>query len=376
MKNKLVASLFIISGALTLCSCSSSSKGSGSGIYVPNIDNSKDLEKYSEEEYVTEEEETYYQSDYISFVMSVKGYYQINIPFILDKDNENLRIYDNMYFYEKDYFHLISKDYKYIWATLKNENTEYLTPLREEGEDIQVDVKKSGVYKITLDITTMIMDFEYKSEIVTPYYYPFKDCVIGHLVDEHIVFSDMTPNQLNNDEFVITDYEVETGKLYSFYSNSHISNYKLTVAENSKSFVSNTMFDTSVAFNISGKVNIYVNRKTYEIRAEVSDPSSLVYDCVTYINGGFVTLTPKEASTPYIFECEYEATSDVGGYGVMSDDLPKFYNKSYKEYELSVEESNLLGKTNKGAYYFKKKGHYLITVDLLNLTLRVEAVGE
>ena len=372
---KIVSCLFIAFSALAISACNLSSGGTSGGIYVPNINNSVDLTVYDEDEYKTEDE-TYYKSDYINFIMSVRGYYQSNIPFYVAKDNENLRIYDNMYFYKGDYFQLMSKDYRYIWATLKDETTEYLTPLREQGEDIQVDVKKSGVYKITLDIKTMIMDFEYKSEIQTPYYYPFKTCAVGTLVDNKVVYTDMEENPTNPDEFIVKNYEVGAGKLYSFYDKyTHVSNYKFTVNENSKKYISESMFETSVTFNITGEVNIYVNRKTYEVSVEVSDPSKLTYDCLTYAHGEFITLTPKDPNVPYIFEYKYEATSDVGGYGVVSDDVPDFYNKSYKKYELTVEESSLLG-NNKGKYYFKKPGKYVLTIDLLNLILSVEKEAE
>lgn len=375
MKNRPLSRLFIAFLAVALSACSGSSGGGSNGIYVPSIDNSADLKQYEGEDYKVGDEK-YYVSDYISFIMSVKGYYQTDIPFVLDKDNENLRIYDDIYFYEGDYFQLMSSDYHHVWATLKNENTPYLSPLREQGEDIQVDVKKSGIYKIVLDIKTMIMDFDYKSEIKTPYYYPFKGCEIGTLIDGKGDYKEMIANPDNADEFFIEDYAVEAGKLYSFYSRyTHTSTYKLTIEENSKQYVSETMFDTSVTFNISGDFDIYVNRKTYEIRAVPSDPSSLVYDCLTYSDGVFITLSPKDPAVPYLFEYEYEATSDVGGYGVVSDDLPKFYSKSYKEYALTVAPSDLLG-GKEGKYYFKKKGHYLLTIDLLNLTLEVEKAQE
>ena len=370
MKNKLICGLFTAFYLLSLSACSFGGNGGSSGPYVPSIDNSVDLKDYSEDKYKTSDDK-YYLSDYISFIMSVKGYYQINIPFTLDKNNDNLRIYDDMYFYEGDYFQLMSKDYRYIWARLKNEKTQYLTPLREQGEDIQVDVKVSGIYKIVLDITTMVMDFTYKSAIETPYYYPFEDCEIGTLVDGKVSYSSMDVNPSNSDEFVIKNYEVTSGKLYSFYNKfTHTSIYKLTVEENSKEYVSNTMFDTAVIFNFDGEFNIYVNCKTYSLRVEVSDPSILVYHCLTYKDGEFITLSPVDPEVPYVFEYEYEATSDVGGYGVVSDDLPKFYNKAYQEYVFTVEESSLLG-SYEGSYYFKKKGFYLITLDLFNLTLRV-----
>ncbi len=369
----ILASMYLV--GLTTCGSSNRSGGSSSGTFVPDIDNSVDLKDYTGTKYKTSDDK-YYLSDYISFIMSVKGYYQVNIPFTVDKDNENLRIYDNMYFYEDDYFQLMSKDYKYIWATLKDEKTQYLTPLREQGQDIQVDVKKSGIYKVVLDIKTMVMDFEYKSEITTPYYYPFENVEIGTLVDGSIKYSELATNTENEDEFVIKNYMVESEKLYSFYNKfTHVSIYKLSVKEGSEDYISDTMFATTKTFNYDGEFNIYVNKKTYEIRAEVSDPSKLVYHCTTYKGKEKITLTPKDASVPYVFEYLYEATSDVGGYGLVSDDLPKFYNKSYKEYNFNVEESSLLG-CYEGKYYFKKAGSYKITLDLLNLTLKVETIDQ
>jgi hypothetical protein len=65
----------------------------------------------------------------------------------------------------------------------------------------------------------------------------------------------------------------------------------------------------------------------------------------------------------------------MGGYGVRSDDLPKFYNKSYKEYVFTVEDSTLVG-SYEGKYYFKKPGVYLLTLDLLNMTLGVQKALE
>ena len=59
-----------------------------------------------------------------------------------------------------------------------------------------------------------------------------------------------------------------------------------------------------------------------------------------------------------------------GGYGLVSDTLPKFYDKVYQEYTFTVHDSYLLG-NNKGKYYFKHRGVYRITVDVLNMTLEV-----
>jgi len=55
-----------------------------------------------------------------------------------------------------------------------------------------------------------------------------------------------------------------------------------------------------------------------------------------------------------------------GGYGLVSDTLPK----GYQEYTFTVKKSDLLG-NNKGKYYLKHRGVYIITVDLNNMMLEV-----
>lgn len=348
-----------------LSSCGEEVKSSNS-IHVPKIDVHNDMEEYQEED-----NKTYYKSKYVSFVREVKGYFQTNVPFTISED-ENIRIYDDLYFYEGDLFYLCSSDYKYIWASLTNENISYASVLREQGEDIRVDIKKDGIYKVTLDMKTMLMELNYKSEITTPYYYPFETICIGVLKNGSIADTNLIPNPSNEDEFYITDYEAEAGKLYSFYSSfTFTSTYKLTISDSAKEYLDSSMYSNAYLFKVSGKYNIYVNKKTYEIRVELN-PASATYYCLVY-EGGFVELECINSDTPYIFEYQYEATADYGGYGLVSDDLPKFYSKNYKEYTFNVLESDLLGDNN-GKYYFKKKGLYKVTVDVLNLTLQVEKI--
>ena len=361
MKKKMCALLGILL-LFTLSSCEEQNKD---GIYIPNINIKDDLIETK----IEEEDKTYYASKYISFVREVKGYFETDIPFTLENNNENIRIYDDLYFYEGDSFYLISSDYKYIWSSLKDEAREDLEVLREDGEDIEVKVKRDGIYKIALDIRTMLMDVTYKGTIDVPYYYPFKDIEIGTLKNDTLEFNILDKID-NSDEFVIKDYSIEAGKFISFYSAySHTSTYKLSINENSLNYVDKTTLASSYVFKVGGTFDIYVNNKTYEIRVVPKDPSNLKYSCIVYENS-FIDLTPKDSSMPYVFEYEYEATSDVGGFGLVSDDLPKFYDKGYQEYTFTVKESNLLG-NNKGDYYFKHEGVYIITVDVLNMTLEV-----
>ena len=88
-------------------------------------------------------------------------------------------------------------------------------------------------------------------------------------------------------------------------------------------------------------------------------------------------LAPVADDTKYLFTCQYKATSDIGGYGVVSDDLPKIYNSANHEYALSLTEASLsYAAQSKNWYYFRKVGTYNLTIDLQNFTLTIEKLPE
>lgn len=331
------------------------------------IDNSNDLIKVQN---VNEDEPQYYTSKYLSFITEINGSYTTNRQFTLDSNNTNKRIYDNIYFYKYDFFQMMSNDYKYIWCSLSDENDiEYIDVEREQGEDIQANIKKTGIYKITFDTNTFLFDIEYKSEIDTPVYEEIKNCDVYTTTTKWITM------EKDGDEFYINNLHLERAKLASFFSSfSHTSNYKTTIENtclNKYIYKNGSKPSSDIYFMIGGTYNIYLNAKTYIVRVELVSADNDGYTARVYENSTPIDLQPENEN--YIFKYEYNATSDVGGYGVVSDNVPKIYNKSNIQYNLTATESSMNYISNNAKdYYFKTRGTYNITINLLNFTISVE----
>ena len=376
MKNKLLAFLLLIFMFSSLMSgCIPGEKNPGdTGLLVPKIDNSTDLVTYTDEN--MGEEEQFYTSKKLSFVSSINGFYSVDKPFTLDKSDDSKRIYDDIYLYIDDYFYMDMADSFNIYCNLSDDSdSEYATIYKEQNTDIYVLIKKQGIYKIVFDLKTMSFDMEYKAEITTPVYPEIKNVDMATVVDKNVIYTTMTKAE-NSDEFLLENVNIQIGQ--SVYFNNyftHTSTYKITLKENidKKYAVVEGKNLKYVKFYIGGNYNIYLNAKTYEVNIVLNNINDATYFCQTYYNDEYIVIT-NSAENPYVFNYEYTATEDIGGYGVHSDDIPKFYTKSYQKYDLAVTDSSLISKSEyKGAltYYFKKTGTYIITIDLSNFTISV-----
>ena len=363
--------------AISLSGCNLFGGGS-SGSSLPKVDNSNDLRDYtpSQDENYDENDELY-TSNYLSFVTEINGSYRTNRPFTLDENNKNLRIYDNIYFYEYDFFQMMSNDYKNIWCSLSDEtDAQYAEVEREQGEDIQTNIKVSGIYKVIFDTSTFLFDLVYKSEITTPVYEEIKNC------DIYSVATKWTTMQKFGDEFFVNNYHMEGAKLVAFDSSySHTSHYKTTIDEsclNKYIYKNGTKPSSDVWFMIAGTYNIYLNAKTYVVRVELVSADADGYSASVYKNHEFVPLELVDENVKYVFKYRYTATSDIGNYGIMSDDVPKIFNASYQKYNLVATDGSMiyLGAYSSGGYYFKTRGTYDLTINLLDFTISITKLPE
>ena len=362
------------------CSDGGSLGGSGGNGSIPNIDNTNDLQTYTPPAgEVIEEEKEYYTSKALSFISCINGYYSIDRPFTLDETNEYKRVYDNVYLYEYDYFYM-DYDLKDNYCNLSDQtDLEYVEVEKSQGVDIQINVLKSGIYKIVFDVKTVSFDLEYKSEIETPVYPLIQNCEIGVSVGDSLQYTQMTKNPSNEDEFVLENVSVEQGKSVIFCASNHVSVYKVTLDASSNntyaSYSGNSM--RLVIFNVGGTYTAYLNAKTYEVRLELTATNANSYFCQTYDGEDFITLSPLDESNPHIFVYQYQATSD--SHGVLSDHLPHFYSDSYREYSLTCNDTTLVYKSEyegEISYYFKKPGTYILYVNLSDFTVSVEKLPE
>ncbi|MBE7060905.1 MAG: hypothetical protein E7382_00030 [Clostridiales bacterium] len=369
----LTAMLLMLISALSFVGCgmfgdstNGGSDGGGDGTveqlqeYIPTADD--DMEVI--------EGETYYKSNTTDLVTEINGYYRVDRPFTIDKENENRRIYHNIYFYEEDFFQIIH--YKNInslgtiYAILSDQtDVEYAeVSYSTGGTPLQIDIKKQGVYNLILDIETFAIDMVKVKDIQTPVYEKIKSCELNI----HVSLSDHTyhPMTLNADtnEYYI-EAQIPLNATIGFYSETRNSHYKMTVEENLKDTILyyNTTNVTQVRIHVGGTYKIYFNAKTYKLRLELQNPDTANYYCQVEWNNGN-ELNKKSESQPYIFEYEFVATEYA--------DIPSFYPMLGMSYDLTVygDEENVVN-----GEYVREAGTYKMTINLKDFTLTVQKIS-
>ena len=199
----------------------------------------------------------------------------------------------------KDYFYIVTDDYDDLYASLGNaEDKEFAEEKKEQGYDIQLNVKKSGIYKLVFDLDTLKFDMEFKSEIQEPTYYSMDTCSI---YTDKTDWVEMNQNPSNANEFVISNFNIGCGETLSFFDKMHVSWYKVTLED---SIIDKLASDEGkiITVNIGGNYTVFVNKKTYEVRLELTSFNSATYSCVYYDGKDFLNLSPYDESTPYIFK--------------------------------------------------------------------------
>ncbi|MBR2023483.1 MAG: hypothetical protein IJ996_03100 [Clostridia bacterium] len=340
--------------------------GCGGGGNVPPKDYNADVQavettQITMEHFVAEEGVTYYTSEGLELWMSVNGEYLRMDYFSLDGKK---RVYDNLYFYKDDYFVMATDDLTGWFCALSDTvDDEYAETERQDGEDIQVNVKKSGIYKLVFDTETLKFDMQYKAEIQMPVYYTIKNCSIYSVATNWV---EMTVNPENADEFMIENYSVVKGKGISFFNNIHTSNYKVTLDEGTDGKYA-TARKTAVTVNIGGVYNVYINAKTYVVRMQLVNPDTADYGCIYYDGTDFIELQPYETDVPYVFR--YSITVDV------YESMPSFYSTAYKEYVFTPIRNEWL-MVNGTHAYFKQVGKYDVVINLKTFEITAELLPE
>lgn len=319
-------------------------------------------ENIEAEHFTVEENTTYYTSPGFSLMIEVNGEFMEMDYFSIDGDK---RVYDNLYFYVDDYFFIITDDYKDLYASLGDSaDAEYAEEEKEQGVDIQINVKKAGIYKLTFDVKTLKFDMEYKAEIKTPVYYTIKNCSIYSVATSWV---EMSENPVNSDEFVINNFSVEAGKSVYFYNNLHTSNYKVTLDESVNNKLASAR-KADVTVNVGGNYNIYINKKTYVVRMELINPDTASYGCVYYDGTNFIELQPYETGVPYVFR--HQITVD------KYDTLPDFHSANYKTYDLTVVDASDVLMGSGSNRYFKQPGTYELIINLKTFEITAELLPE
>ena len=341
---------------------------------LPQIDNSTDLIEYTptedDGEYDTEKQ--YYKSNSLDLVTEVHGNYSTNRPFVVDENDENKRIYQNIYFYVDDYFQLIY--YKNVhmlgtvYAILSDETDEqYVNVLKENGKPYQIDITQEGIYNLVVDITTFGIDMQRVGDIDAPVYETIKSCNLYiHNSVSDTSYSKMTLNTETKEYYI--EKRIALNATIMFVSDSHNSHYKMTLNDGLEDkYLYWQSTDSNKAYvHIGGTYKVYFNAKTYVLRLELQNADTATYFCQVGFNQGN-ELNPQNANTPYLFEYEFVATGEPGTFAK----LPEFFPKLGMNYKLSVVDEGNKTYANK---YVKESGTYKLTINLRDFTLTVEKI--
>lgn len=314
------------------------------------------------EHFVKEEGTTYYTSPGMSLWLSVNGEFFKMDYFSVEDGN---RVYDNLYLYKYDYFAMATSDNYGWYAGLgDSEDFEYAEEDKAEGEEVWVEIKKDGIYKLVFDVDTLKFDLEYKSEIETPVYYTIKNCSIYSVATSWV---EMSVNPSNADEFYVSYFAIGEGKGISFFNFIHTSNYNVTLSDDCNETYASAV-RTNVVVNVGGNYNVYINRKTYVVRLELLNPETASYGCIYYDGTDFVEMEPQDVSVPYVFRRRITVDSKY-------QSLPEFHSKKYNTYKLRVVDSDLLMIGEKYTY-IKQVGTYDLIVNLKTFEISVELLTE
>ena len=344
---------------------------------LPQIDNSVDLKEFTpslDDDNTYLEDETYYTSSSVDLVTEIHGNYTVDRPFILDKENENKRIYHNIYFYVDDFFQIIYykkvTDLGTIYAILGDETDKEYAQVEysDGGAPLQINIIKQGIYDLILDTETFAIDMIKVGDISTPVYEKIKYCELYiHVSLSNYTYSEMTLNKETNEYYIESDLPLNSS--IGFFNESHTCRYKMDVEQSLKDRLVYWNFNNtdSVNIHVGGRYKIYFNAKTYVLRLELQNPETANYFCQVEWNKNNI-LSPVNSTTPYLFEYEFVAQ------GTPTDpyvDLPNFYPKLGMKYALSLIDEDEVVISD---YYLEDGNTYKLTVNLLDFTLTVKKI--
>lgn len=375
----LLTAFFMIISVTAFVGCDVFEQSEGGESQRPQIDNFVDLNLFTPTEdddnaYIANE--TYYTSTAIDLVTEVNGNYTIDRPFTLDKNNEKLRIYHNIYFYEEDFFQIIYykniNDLGEIYAVMSDSTDQEYAEVEytNKGTPLQINIKKQGVYDLILDIETFAIDMVKVDDIETPVYETVKSCELYiHLSASNFSYTEMTLNNETNEYFV--EAEIPLRASIGFFSASHMGRYKFTVEPNIKDtlvYCDGFKNETSAYVNVGGRYKVYFNAKTYVVRLELQNPDTAQYFCQVGWDNDH-ELVAVSSATPYLFEYEFIAQGKVNDPYV---DIPKFYPSLGMSYKLSIiDEDGFVAYDS----YITESGTYKLTINLKDFTLTIKKLA-
>lgn len=337
-------------------------------------------------------EGTFYKSDLYDMHCTIAGYFTYGRPFTLG-ETENIHIYNNLCLYEGDEFFIAKNksrnqgsflpNFDYCFKLKDESDTQYVT-IDSPAEDptcgsLFVNQGKDGVYKITFDTETQLIDLEYLSEIETPKYDVLSGVDIQNIHDSSDKKTTrMRENPDNPDEICVLGYSIPMYASIIFPNN--LGCYTRVWLDASYVNTARTFTKRELLrFSRGGVFNVYLNTKTYVVRLEQLDYETAKYNCY-YIfvndanpNGDALAMT-QDAEHPYIYHLDNFSNRKELGFisTIRFVDIEPNERGTYK-YVLEPTNTNISRDDNNG-YFFTVGGTFNITINLKEGTLDAQKI--
>ena len=331
--------------------------------------------------------ETYYKSDLFELHTTIAGYFSYGRKFFVPKDNPDLHVYDNLYLYEGDEFFVAKNkgssrfgipDFDYCFELEDPNDMEFVNVDIDEMDktvgSLFIKEKKDGVYKVSFNIKTLRIDIDFLREIDTPRYDYIAHCDATVIHGQSMT---MKANPNNEDELMAEGMNIQMHSSLVFDNNLGCYT-RVWLDESLINQVRTFTKRELLHFSVGGVYNLYLNRRTYAVRVELTNPESATYNCYyasEMTNWEKVALT-KRSDSNHIFELKnYTNYKDDIMYSVVNFlDYEPEDNASYPYYLTSKTDLIRISDSKK-SIWLTQKGTFDITVDLFEGTVDAQKIG-
>ena len=359
---------------------------------TPKDENLTQVDASELNEYQAATGKTYYKSDLYEMHSTIAGYFDYGRPFTIENDNQNVHIYDELYLYQGDEFFIAKNKARSKGDFLPN--FDYCFELKEKADEefVNVDVAegdptcgslfvkegKDGVYKVTFDVGTKLIDLEYLREIDTPRYDYIKHCDISEIHFKKTTYKTLRENPENKDELCILNYDIPMHASIIFDNN--LGCYTRVWLDDSYFNMARTFTKRDlVYFSVGGTYNVYLNRKTYNVRLELANEASATYNCFYVFYGGNDSADPialeQDQTNKHIFRLNnFNNESATGFYRNISFVSTEVGVKGTYKYRLTPTNDNI-ELLESDRYAFKSGGTFNIEINLKENTITANKIS-
>ena len=177
----------------------------------------------------------------------------------------------------------------------------------------------------------------------------------------HDNFTPMVVNPNNNEELMVSNYQIEMGEIISFHNHGdfHLSNYKVVPDSLllGKIIDGIESGDAHPFIMVGGNYNLYINPITYAFRAELINPDTANYSLLV-LEDDYITIPHNNDDPAYLFYYQCQVSRQF-------QSMPIFSNSHYQMFDLYAIPNDQVNSYGQ----FEIPGLYSLEINLKEFTI-------